>query len=164
MKIDAGYVDRKVQVSGAFGDIKSKSRANIHGLISKPKVTFVAVKDTTEFVLLAADGIWDALEEPTVLPTARKVLRESRSSEAAGAGSIAICRDDFPKQLRNINRQHDGSRTDNAAHCHGGLVEPTPNKPLGKPLHVLGASCRTTTAIHEASAKQQLKKKDGPPV
>ncbi|CAE7230931.1 PPM1L, partial [Symbiodinium sp. CCMP2456] len=47
------------------------------------KVTVVAVKESTEFVVLATDGIWDALQEQTVLTTARKVLRESRSSEAA---------------------------------------------------------------------------------
>ena len=34
-------------------------------------------------MVLATDGIWDALQEQTVLTTARKVLRESRSSEAA---------------------------------------------------------------------------------
>ena len=36
-----------------------------------------------EFVILATDGVWDALQEQTVLTTARKVLRETRSSEAA---------------------------------------------------------------------------------
>ena len=76
-------MDGKVQVSRAFGDIEDKTGAKINGLICKPEVTVVAVKESTEFVVLATDGIWDALQEQTVLTTARKVLRESRSSEAA---------------------------------------------------------------------------------
>ncbi|CAE7037320.1 unnamed protein product [Symbiodinium sp. CCMP2456] len=83
VSIDGGYVDGKVQVSRAFGDIECKTGAKISGLICKPEVTVVAVKESTEFVVLATDGIWDALQEQTVLTTARKVLRESRSSEAA---------------------------------------------------------------------------------
>ena len=83
VNIDGGYVDGKVQVSRAFGDIEGNTGAKIHGLICKPEVTVVAVKQSTEFVVIATDGIWDALQEQTVLTTARKVLRESRSSEAA---------------------------------------------------------------------------------
>ncbi|CAE7710575.1 unnamed protein product [Symbiodinium necroappetens] len=81
--IDAGYVDGKVQVSRAFGDIEGKTGVKINGLICKPEITVVAIQESTEFVVLATDGIWDALQEQTVLTTARKVLRESRSSEAA---------------------------------------------------------------------------------
>ncbi|CAE7828144.1 unnamed protein product [Symbiodinium necroappetens] len=83
VNIDGGYVDGKVQVSRAFGDIEGNTGAKIHGLICKPEVTVATVKDSTEFVVIATDGIWDALQEQTVLTTARKVLRESRSSEAA---------------------------------------------------------------------------------
>ena len=82
VNIDGGYVDGQVQVSRALGDV-TKSGCKISGLICRPEVTIVEVRDATEFVILATDGIWDALQEQTALTTARKVLRETRSPEAA---------------------------------------------------------------------------------
>ena len=82
VNIDGGYVDGQVQVSRAFGDV-TKSGSRVSGLICRPEVTIVQVKDTAEFVILATDGIWDALQEQTALTTARKVLRETRSPESA---------------------------------------------------------------------------------
>ena len=76
VNIDGGCVDGQVQVSRALGDV-TKSGCKISGLICRPEVTIVEVKDT------ATDGIWDALQERTALTTARKVLRETRSPEAA---------------------------------------------------------------------------------
>ena len=82
VNIDGGYVDGQVQVSGALGDV-TKSGSKTSGLICMPEVTIVEVRDTTEFVILATEDIWDALQEQTALTTARKVLRETRSLEAA---------------------------------------------------------------------------------
>ena len=49
--IDGGYVDGKVQVSRALGDIESKTGDKINGLICKPEVTVATVKESTEFVV-----------------------------------------------------------------------------------------------------------------
>ncbi|CAE7949892.1 unnamed protein product, partial [Symbiodinium sp. KB8] len=100
VNIDGGYVDGQVQVSRAFGDV-TKSGSKINGLICRPEVTFVQVKDTTEFVILATDGIWDALQEQTALTTARKALRETRSPESAAQAVL--------QAAANV------SRSDNAA-------------------------------------------------
>ncbi|CAE7243618.1 unnamed protein product [Symbiodinium necroappetens] len=83
VSVEGGYVDGKVQISRAFGDIVGETGKKVPGIICTPEVFFVNVKDTTEFLLLATDGIWDGLRDQTAIITARKVLRETRSPEAA---------------------------------------------------------------------------------
>ena len=83
VSVEGGYVDGKVQVSRAFGDVVGETGNKVPGIICTPEVFFVSVKDTTEFLLLATDGIWDGLRDQTAIITARKVLRETRSPEAA---------------------------------------------------------------------------------
>ncbi|CAE6919527.1 unnamed protein product [Symbiodinium sp. CCMP2592] len=81
--VEGGYVDGKVQVSRALGDIVDKTGHKILGLSNTPEVTSLEVKKTTEFVILATDGIWDGLREQLAVTTARKVLRETKSAEEA---------------------------------------------------------------------------------
>ena len=81
--IEGGYVDGKVQVSRALGDIVDKTGQKILGLSNTPEVTSIQVKKTTEFVILATDGVWDGLREQLAITTARKVLRETKSAEGA---------------------------------------------------------------------------------
>ena len=83
VSVEGGYVDGRVQVSRAFGDIVDKTGKKIHGLSSTPEVTIITVKPTTEFVILATDGVWDGLREQLAVTTARKVLRETKSAEGA---------------------------------------------------------------------------------
>ena len=80
--VDGGYVDGQIQVSRALGNI-SKTGKKVPGIICTPDVSVVSIQDTTEFVLLATDGVWDAIREQLAVTTARKVLRETRSPEAA---------------------------------------------------------------------------------
>jgi len=88
VSMEYGYVDGKVQVSRAFGDITGKTGHKIHGLLSTPEVTIVEVRETTEFLVLATDGIWDGILDQTAITTARKVLRETRSPEAAATAVV----------------------------------------------------------------------------
>ena len=88
VNVEGGYVDGKVQVSRAFGDVAGETGKKVPGLICTPEVFVVNVKDTTEFVLLATDGIWDGLRDQTAITTARKVLRETRSPEAAAKAVV----------------------------------------------------------------------------
>ncbi|CAE7916089.1 unnamed protein product, partial [Symbiodinium necroappetens] len=88
VNVEGGYVDGKVQVSRAFGDVAGETGKKVPGLICTPEVFVVSVKDTTEFVLLATDGIWDGLRDQTAITTARKVLRETRSPEAAAKAVV----------------------------------------------------------------------------
>ncbi|CAE7755293.1 unnamed protein product, partial [Symbiodinium microadriaticum] len=81
--IEGGYVDGKVQVSRALGDIVDKTGQKILGLSNTPEVTRIEVKKTTEFVILATDGVWDGLREQLAITTARKILRETKSAEGA---------------------------------------------------------------------------------
>ncbi|CAE7880570.1 unnamed protein product, partial [Symbiodinium sp. KB8] len=60
----------------------------IRGLMCTPDVTIIEVKDTTEFLILATDGIWDGIQDQTAITTARKVLRETRSPEAAAKAVV----------------------------------------------------------------------------
>ena len=53
--VEGGYVDGKMPVSRACGDILDKTGEKILGLISKPELTAIEVKDNTEFVILASD-------------------------------------------------------------------------------------------------------------
>mmetsp|Transcript_33945 Transcript_33945/g.70007 ORF Transcript_33945/g.70007 Transcript_33945/m.70007 type:complete len:167 (-) Transcript_33945:108-608(-) len=80
--VDGGYVDGQIQVSRALGNI-SQTGQKVPGIICTPDVSVVSIQDTTEFVLLATDGVWDAIREQLAVTTARKVLRETRSPEAA---------------------------------------------------------------------------------
>ncbi|OLP99003.1 putative protein phosphatase 2C 22 [Symbiodinium microadriaticum] len=73
----------EVQVSRALGDIVDKTGQKILGLSNTPEVTSIQVKKTTEFVILATDGVWDGLREQLAITTARKVLRETKSAEGA---------------------------------------------------------------------------------
>ena len=86
--VEGGYIDGKVQVSRAFGDILDKTGQKIPGLISQPELTAIEVKDNTEFVILASDGIWDGIQSQTAATTARKVLRETRSPEEAAKAVV----------------------------------------------------------------------------
>mmetsp|Transcript_40547 Transcript_40547/g.84572 ORF Transcript_40547/g.84572 Transcript_40547/m.84572 type:complete len:308 (+) Transcript_40547:17-940(+) len=81
--VESGYVDGKVQVSRALGDIVDNTGQKILGLSNAPEVTSIEVKKTTEFVILGTDGIWDGLREQIAVTTARKVLRETTSAEEA---------------------------------------------------------------------------------
>ena len=88
VSVEFGYVDGKVQVSRAFGDITGKTGDKIRGLMCTPEVTIINVKETTEFLILATDGIWDGIQDQTAITTARKVLRETRSPEAAAKAVV----------------------------------------------------------------------------
>ena len=80
--VDGGYVDGQIQVSRALGNI-SHTGKKVPGIVCTPDVSVVSIQDTTEFVLLATDGVWDAIREQLAVTTARKILRETRSPEAA---------------------------------------------------------------------------------
>ncbi|CAE7899283.1 unnamed protein product [Symbiodinium sp. KB8] len=88
VSVESGYVDGKVQVSRALGDLTGKTGHKIRGLMCTPDVTIIEVKDTTEFLILATDGIWDGIQDQTATTTARKVLRETRSPEAAAKAVV----------------------------------------------------------------------------
>ena len=79
-------MDGKVQVSRALGDITAGHK--IHGLMWTPEVTIIEVQETTEFLILATDGIWDGIQDQTATTTARKVLRETRSPEAVAKAGV----------------------------------------------------------------------------
>ncbi|CAE7303187.1 unnamed protein product [Symbiodinium sp. CCMP2456] len=94
VSVECGYVDGKVQVSRAFGDITAQTGHKIQGLMCTPEVTVVEVKETTEFLILGTDGIWDGVQDQTAITTARKVLRETRSPKAAAKAVVEAAKAD----------------------------------------------------------------------
>ena len=88
MSVECGYVDGKVQVFRAFGDIAAKTGHKIRGRMCTPEVTIIDVKEATEFLILATDGIWDGIQDQAAVTAARKVLRETRSPEAAAKAVV----------------------------------------------------------------------------
>ena len=75
-------------MSRALGDFEISSGKKIPGVLNEPQVQTVAVEKTTEFVLLATDGIFDNLRPQTAVTHARKVLRETRDCKAAAAAVL----------------------------------------------------------------------------
>ncbi|CAE7719075.1 unnamed protein product [Symbiodinium sp. CCMP2592] len=86
--VEGGYVGGELQVTRAFGDLDGETGQKLAGLISTPEVAILEISDDTEFVLIASDGIWDGLRDQLALTTARKILRETRSPQAAAQGVL----------------------------------------------------------------------------
>ena len=74
---------RSHEPSGTYGDLDRETGQKLAGLVSTPEVAILEIGDDTEFVLIASDGIWDGLRDQLALTTARKILRETRSPQAA---------------------------------------------------------------------------------
>ncbi|CAE7880183.1 unnamed protein product [Symbiodinium sp. KB8] len=72
--VDGGHVDGQIQVSRALGNIShtGKKALSCQCKICTPDVSVVSIQDSTEFFLLATDGVWDAIREQLAVTTARK--------------------------------------------------------------------------------------------
>ncbi|ETO30421.1 hypothetical protein RFI_06700 [Reticulomyxa filosa] len=83
-----GYVNGQIEVTRSIGDFQQNSNngctEKIKGLTAFPHVSKVTLTECDEFLIVATDGLWDALKEETAVSCCRRVLRRNPNcSEAA---------------------------------------------------------------------------------
>ncbi|PIM99767.1 Serine/threonine protein phosphatase [Handroanthus impetiginosus] len=77
----------------AFGDFCLKD----FGLISTPEVTYRKLTDRDEFVVLATDGIWDALSNDEVIKTIASARNRSTAAKLLIEKAVRAWRYKFPR-------------------------------------------------------------------
>ncbi|XP_066018119.1 uncharacterized protein [Pocillopora verrucosa] len=74
-----GYLNGDLSVSRAIGDfhLPGMKDGGAGPLISRPEIVEVAIDDDCEFLVLASDGVFDAMTAHTLVAVARAELRRS---------------------------------------------------------------------------------------
>lgn len=73
-----GYLNRKLAVSRALGDLEVKACSP---LIADPDVQQVELSEEDEFLVIACDGLWDVLSSERAVAIARRELMSSNDPE-----------------------------------------------------------------------------------
>lgn len=82
-----GYLYSELAVARAIGSAHLKRDPSKRALIATAEVATVQLERQDDFVLVATDGLWDAISSSEAVSVARRVLAESRD---AGAASRAL--------------------------------------------------------------------------
>ena len=85
VEVNDGYVDGQVAVSRAFGDVNVQTGRKVPGVLAEPDVFKLDMHDTTEFLVLGSDGVFDPLKDRSVATHARVALKKSQSPQEAAA-------------------------------------------------------------------------------
>ncbi|XP_057808222.1 probable protein phosphatase 2C 65 isoform X1 [Salvia miltiorrhiza] len=77
----------------AFGDFCLKD----YGLISTPVVSYRKLTDRDEFVVLATDGVWDALSNDEVVKIVASARDRSTAAQSLVENAVRAWRDKYPR-------------------------------------------------------------------
>ena len=100
------YVKGMLQLTRCLGDFMLKSKAFIQAIpllhryeqtfnppyiTCTPEVTAFDIREEDEFVVMASDGIWDELENQTVVDIVAESLKRGNSVEEAANTVVEAC-------------------------------------------------------------------------
>eukprot|EP00928_Gymnodinium_smaydae_P050196 TRINITY_DN3378_c0_g3_i1.p1 TRINITY_DN3378_c0_g3~~TRINITY_DN3378_c0_g3_i1.p1 ORF type:complete len:428 (-),score=63.04 TRINITY_DN3378_c0_g3_i1:336-1619(-) len=85
-----GYLDSTINVSRAFGDMDFRTDKKFVGMTAEPDVFTHKVDSSTEFLLLACDGIFELMSSHDAATEVRRALRQGSSPHAAARALVSV--------------------------------------------------------------------------